>query len=170
MSNTTRWRDADQREWVCHITIEKAIRIKQERGVDLLNPESIKTSFTDPLLVAELLADLHAEQWKDQMTLYEFAELAMKTEEVALSSSAALEAALTDFFRRLRRPALATVVEKAREATDRVEAAQIELLTGEKTTAAIDRLVADVIEKGSAEIDRIGNHGIASGKPPESSQ
>ncbi len=153
---TQRWKDNKGREWIARISIELAEQLKRD-GVDLLEPKQVGALFTDPFKVLELLAKIHEAQIEAaDINAAVFVELATETEEVANAAAAALEAALTDFFRRLRKPALATVAEKARVAEERIEAAAMEKAndprlveameaTARRELAKLDKLIDNAI-------------------------
>lgn len=162
-----RWKDNTGREWIARITIELAEKMRGD-GFDLLDPKQVGAVFTDPFKVLELLAKIHDSQiTAAELTPAQFVELATDSPEVAEAAAAALESAMSDFFRRLRRPALAAVAERAQEAGRRTEAAAMEKANDPRLLRAMEAVAHRELAKLDAVIDRALT-GATSGELPAS--
>ena len=149
MGSTT-WTDARGKQWSARMTIGEAIRIKSEDGIDLLDAEQLGTTTNDPLAVVHLLCCVHGPQIeKNGMTRGDFAEICTETEAIANAAVDALVEALADFFGRLRKPALASVVRKAIEAARATEnqAQQMRETRGDEVLTSVMRKSRDALAK-----------------------
>jgi hypothetical protein len=165
------WKDATGREWSAFVGIAIAETLKTQ-GVDLLEPKQLAELYKDPFGLVRVNAIVHQSQCEALgLSAGDFLELSTETEEVASASVAALEAALVDFFRRVKRGALATVVQKASESAAALDADQILTLNSERAAKAmrleraaalgeLDKAIDEVIERNAP--------GNASGSSPES--
>jgi Glu-tRNA(Gln) amidotransferase subunit E-like FAD-binding protein len=160
------WTDTTGRQWLARVTIGDAQRIKAELQIDLLDPEQLGGTFADPFRVVELLAAIHRDQITAAgLTAGDFVELATETAEVSNAAAAALEAALADFFRRLRRPALAAVIERAAEATAATEAEALRRAKDPRVAQAMKAAGVRELAKFDAIVDA-AIRGSTSGEPP----
>jgi len=159
------------------MTIAEANRLKAEESIDLLDPESLKLLIGDPLAVVGLICAVHAPQISEAgLTRGDFAEVCTETERVASDAADALVEALADFFGRLRKPALATIVRMALEtanaaeqqATLRVETKGRAMLQAAlaRSMADLDQAIADV-ESDATSSHANASHGTTSGNMPE---
>ena len=147
---TTTWIDARGEKWSARMTIAEAIRIKAEDGIDILDAEQLGTTTDDPLAVVHLLCCVHGQQIEEAgITRGDFAELCTETEEVANAAVDALVEALADFFNRLRKPALASVVRRSIEAARATEQQANEVLAnrGNEVLRSVMRKSRDAITK-----------------------
>lgn len=146
----TTWTDLKGRTWSSRVTLAEYSRLKSEEGIDLCDPEQLKTLVADPLSVVHLLCCVHGPQIAEEgMTRGDFAEVCTETEGVAVDAADALVEALADFFGRLRKPALANVVRLALEAATAAER-QANQLIDSKGRAMMDRAMA----KSLADLDK----------------
>lgn len=153
-TKSQRWTDASGRQWIAKIDIGDAERLRTI-GLDVLNPKAIGNVFADPFKVVELIVAVHEKQWTAQnLTDGDFAAIATETEEVANAAADALEVALADFFRRLRRPALAAVVERAGDAARKTQAAATAKVNSPRAIAAIEAEANKALAKLDEEIER----------------
>lgn len=163
MTGTT-WRDAQEREWTCRLTVAEAMRLKSDDGIDLMDANCLAKHASDPLQVVFLLVRIHAPQWQAAgLTHGDFAEICTESESVAHAAADCLMAALADFYRRLRMPALADVVAKA-DAASKAAATRAQQMLDERGDAAIARVVGDVEKELQAALDQVINGGSSSGR------
>lgn len=162
MSKTS-WTDADGTQWSARMTIAEAQRLKADEGIDLLDPEQLKSLVSDPLSVVHLITCVHAPQIEEAgITRGDFAELCTQTEGIATDAADALVEALADFFGRLRKPALANVVRLALEAATAAER-QANQLIDSKGRKMMDRAMAKSLADLDAAIDAVGRESPSPG-------
>jgi hypothetical protein len=126
----------------------------------MLDPEQLKTFFADSLRVIETIAELCRPQWQDRGMTYEaFADLIIADESTFLAASQAFANAIADFFRRIGRPAMGAVVDRAWEAVKVHEEIAVEKANGPKIgnlletmRVKLDRDFDEAIERAHAEI------------------
>lgn len=108
-------------------------------GIDLLDPKAVSALYSkDPIEFVLFAAKLHKSQIAEHgLTVGDFVDLATDTEEVSNAMLGAVEAALCDFFRRMRRGALAAVVQRASESAAALDARQVELIESERVGEAL---------------------------------
>jgi len=168
----TTWTDTQGRTWSARMTIAEANRLKAEESIDLLDPESLKLLIGDPLAVVGLICAVHAPQINEAgLTRGDFAEVCTETERVASDAADALVEALADFFGRLRKPALATLVKVAMQTTNAAEQ-QVKLRVETKGRAMMESQLAIGLANLDAAIAsahaNAESHGKPSGNIPES--
>ena len=171
MPNLT-WTDAAGHLWSCAIRLSDARRLK-ESGTDLFNPEQLRTLFSDTLGTIELIGELLRPQWEEAGISYlDFSDSLVESAGVYTAATAALQAAIADFFRRIDRPALALVVERAFETARSLETQAVGNAGGDKmaqlmtsmqrrSQAAFD----EEIEKAIAEQSITTRSGVQLSKP-----
>lgn len=167
------WTDKEGRVWIATCTVGTAMQLKAA-GIDLLNPDQLAAVYADPLDFLKLGAKLHEAQMQEHgLTELDMLELMTSSAEIAEASCGAIEAALNDFFLRVRGgKAMAAVLGRAIEAAAKTEAAQVAMIRSSKADKAIARLVQQATKPLSDKLDQIGSHdnpGEASGAVPESS-
>jgi hypothetical protein len=108
------WSDSSDHKWSAAITLAAAKRLKETQSIDLLDPQTMATLFgPDPLVRVEAIAELAREQWQALSLDYAaFAERLLSPGSFP-KATAALRAAISDFFRRLDRNDLAIVSDRA---------------------------------------------------------
>lgn len=153
------WTDSAGREWSCRIGVADARRLK-DRGTDLLDSESMKTFFADSLNVIESIAESLRPQWESKGLEYvDFFEVITESEAVYRACTDAFVAGLADFFRRIGRPAMAAVVEKAFAAMGVAEETMIARVNGPKVAelleVASERMQKEFDQNIDQEIDKI---------------
>ena len=131
------WNDGSGREWVCKVTVSVAEQLRGE-GIDLLNPKVVSQLYSkDPIELVQFAAKLHKSQIEEYgLTVGDFVDLATDSEDVSNAMLGAVEAALCDFFRRMRRGALAAVVQRASESAAALDVQQTELVVSERAGEA----------------------------------
>ena len=135
MSDKLTWTDAAGTLWNCAIKLSDAKRLR-DNGSDLFNPEHLKSLFTDTLGTIELLGELLRPQWEERGIPYvDFSDLLLDGEGRFTEATSALQAAIADFFRRIDRPALAMVVERAFQTARALETQALQNAGGEKVAA-----------------------------------
>lgn len=155
------WKDANGRTWSTRITLADARRLK-DNGTDLLDTERMKDLFGDTLTIVEVMAELARTQWiEKELTYPQFADLVIETPEVYEKASAAFVEGITDFFRRLARPALAELVEKAFEAAQVTQQTMMARVQGSQ----INRLILAAQAKAEKEFDDAIENEIAKLQP-----
>lgn len=114
------WTDSSGDKWNSAITLAAAKRLKETQSIDLLDPKSMETLFgVDPLVRIEAIAELLREQWStDRKLTYEQFTDRLLSPGAFPAATAALRAAISDFFRRLDRNDLAIVSDRAWEAME----------------------------------------------------
>lgn len=143
------WRDANGREWIARLDIGAAEDLKG-RGLDILDPHALGDAIADPIKALEIMAAAHRKQCAERnLEIGDFVEVATETEQVALAAAVALEAALADFFRRLRRPALAGVVATATKAAE----AATELALAKLADPRVEQAMRAALERAGADVD-----------------
>jgi hypothetical protein len=161
---STTWKDSQSREWICRLTVAEAMRLKSDDGIDLLNAEVLAEHSGDPLKAIFLLVRIHAEQWKEEgLTHGDFAEICTESEDIAIAAADCLMAALSDFYRRLRMPALADVVEKA-DAAAKAASNRAQQLLADRGDAAIATVVGQIDRELSEALDNVISGGSLFGK------
>ncbi len=159
------WKDATGRGWSAYVGIAIAEALKTQ-GVDLLDPKQLAGLYKDPFGLVRVNALVHQSQCEEHgLTAGDFLELSTETEEVATASVAALEAALADFFRRLKRGALATVIEKASASAAELDADQVVTLNGPRAEKAMRLERAKALALLDAEIDKVIDGAVAAMPP-----
>lgn len=166
MQKSTLWQDAQGRQWTARVTIAQAARIKSE-GFDLLDPKQLSTIVDDPLQVVTLICRIHADQAAQSgLSTDDFAELCTETEEVAIAAAEALVEGLADFFCRIRKPALASVVRKANQAAKAVESHADKMLE-ERGAKVLETVIADAARELDRALDEVASRGKRSGNTSE---
>ena len=161
------WKDATGREWFAFVGIGIAEELKT-RGVDLLDPKQLAELYKDPFGLIRVNALVHQSQCEELgIAAGDFIELSTETEEVASASVAALEAALADFFRRLKRGALATVIQKASESAAALDADQVYTLNGERAAKAMRLERAKALSVLDAAIDKVIDEAVETTPPSQ---
>lgn len=146
----TIWTDENGTEWNARITIGIADKLRTERDIDLLDAEIISGLITDPYQLVNLLCAIHADQIeKNGITKDEFAELCFCSPETGVACTDALMDSLSDFSRRLQRPALAKAIEKTAKAMRETEQKGMTLV---ETKA--DQLLQREMRKALAEAEK----------------
>lgn len=169
---TLNWNDASGSNWHFHISLSAARRLKQTQSIDLLEPTCVEILFaSDPLKRIEAMAELAREQWNAAGKEYEeFADLIVGNENTFFAASAALKAGLSDFFRRLGRADLATVVDRAWEAMAAEMQVRLAKAGGRKIGDLLDVAVKRTESEIDAELDRaLARMGRTTGEPSGSS-
>jgi len=152
MAKTT-WTDETGSDWDCRVTIAEANRLRSKDDIDILNPDKLAETVSDPLAVIYMLSCIHAGQIEERgITTSDFAEICTASESVANAAADALIAALSDFFKRLRKPALAKVVEQAAAATQAAEKQALAVVS-DRGRRVIDQVVAKTMQGVNAAID-----------------
>lgn len=163
------WTDAHGRQWIARMTIGLAMELKQE-GIDLMNPDELAKLYADPIAFLRLAARMHA-QCSEQYGIGPVALLDIMTETVlvAQESLQAVEAALVDFFHRVRGGApLAAVLTRASEAAQRTADAQVAMVNGTQGNKAIDALIDRAVKPLADKLEQLGSReptGAVSGQP-----
>ena len=141
MSKVT-FRDSEDRQWSCRITIADARRLKSA-GSDICNPEGFQVLFGNTLSQVELIAELMRPQWEAVGMKYEqFADFLIAVDGRFAEVQECFANALTDFFQRLGEPHLARLAAKAREAAIKAVAAQLARVEGPRINQMIDAMLA----------------------------
>lgn len=153
------WSDSSGRRWIAKCTIGIAMALK-DSGIDLMNPDQLAKLYSDPFEFLKLGAKLHdSAQMKDHgISETDLLDLMTETTEIAEASLNAVEAALADFFHRVRggKP-LAAVLQRAAEASVKTAEAQVEMILGEKGTAAIGKLIQDATKPLADKLEQLGS-------------
>lgn len=144
------WTDNQKRSWTCRLTIDDVKRLKAN-GTDIADPKSFEAIFSSSLQQIELLAELMRPQWEQAGLDYvQFAELLIESEGRLQEVQAAFVEGLTDFFRRLGEPWMATVVEKAYGAATRSNQA----MARRAESNAVDALIQRALDAEDAGFQR----------------
>lgn len=162
------WTDKEGRVWIATCTVGTAMQLKAA-GIDLLNPEQLATVYGDPIEFLKLGAKLHSQQMQEHgISELDMLELMTSSADVAAASTGAIEAALGDFFHRMRGGrAVAAVLGRAIEAAAKTEEAQLSALQGNQG----DRAVAGIVKKALAPMnDALERLGSAKGPGAASGQ
>lgn len=147
---TTVWKDANDTEWVCEITLGTARKLRDERDIDLLDDNTLKNLADDPYLVVDLLVASHARQCKERnVSPEQFADLCIASESVAIAATDAFNAALANFLRGMRQGPKADLVEMAAEAVKESEAEARKKIQQKGPT-----IIRDAVNKATAELDK----------------
>jgi hypothetical protein len=166
------WKDAAGREWFAKCTIGIAMELKN-LGIDLMNPEQLAKIYSDPLEFLKLGVKLHREQMQEHgVCELDMLDVMTSAVEISEASLKAVEAALIDFFHRMRggKP-LAAVLVRAAEAATRTQDAQVEMLKSAKADTAINALINQAIQPLADKLDQLGSpqpNGEASTQQPVS--
>ena len=166
------WTDSQGRKWSAYIRFEDAVRLREQNSIDLLDPKSMETLFSQmPLDRVEAMAELARSQWqRENLTYSDFTDALLSTESSFTDATAALRAAISDFSRRLGREDLAIVSDRAWKAMDLESQIRVQKASSEKVGQILDA----AREKGARVIDE---HlvdalatilGSSSGSSPES--
>jgi hypothetical protein len=163
------WKDNQGRQWTAYCPINLAIDLKA-KGLDLLNPDQLAAVYADPIEFLKLGARMHQAQMEElAISELDMLDLMTGSAEVSEDSTKAIEAALLDFFHRVRGgKAMAAVLHRAAEAAQKTEVAQVAMINGVKGDKAIQQLVAKTTKPLSdklAELGSLEDPGEASGPP-----
>lgn len=152
------WKDQEGREWTATCPITLAMDLKA-KGLDLLNPDHLAAAYGDPLEFLKLAAKLHLSQMQERgLAEIDMLDIMTSSEQVALDSAAAVEAALKDFFLRIRGgKALAAVLTRSIEAAEKTTAAQVATLGGEKGAKAVAAVVQQGLLHLTKALDQVGS-------------
>jgi Arc/MetJ-type ribon-helix-helix transcriptional regulator len=152
MNKPLAWTDEQGDKWSTAIALSDARRLKDQAGVDLLDPKSIEVLFGPDLLGRiEAMGELARPQWeKRELTYDDFADRLIGGPETFADASDALRRALSDFFRRVGREELAVVADRAWEAM----AADAQMRIGKAKGDKIGKLLNSGVTRADAEIDR----------------
>lgn len=134
------WTDSSGDKWNSAITLAAAKRLKETQSIDLLDPKSMETLFgVDPLVRIEAIAELLREQWStDRKLTYEQFTDRLLSPGAFPAATAALRAAISDFFRRLDRNDLAIVSDRAWEAMAAEQQMREREAAGERVGVILD--------------------------------
>lgn len=166
------WIDAKGVTWVARMTIGLAMELK-DQGIDLLNPDQLAKIYADPIQFLKLAAKLHKASLEENgVAEIDLMDLMTETAEVAEKSLQAVEAALVDFFHRVRggKP-LAAVLTRASEAAAKTADAQVAMIQGDKGEKAMQSLIDGALKPLADKLEQLGSPaptGAASGQQPES--
>lgn len=139
----TIWTDEKKNEWNARIDTGVAIKLKEERGIDLLDEGTAKALSEDPYLALELMIWVHRRQFEAKgIDDGDFAELATETPEVSAAATIATLNGLVNFCQRMNRPELAGILQAAMRQMDNARKKALGLL--EKHA---DKLAAKAIDK-----------------------
>ena len=144
------WVDANGKRWSTAIRFQDAVRLR-DLGTDLLVPATMEQIFgKNPLDRIEVLGELARPQWEQAGLAYvDFAGLVLGGETTLADATAALKAALSDFFRRLDRNDLAVVLDRAWDAMVKGLRLAVEKAEGTK----VGEILAMSVAKMSRDID-----------------
>jgi len=158
------WKDGAGRDWVCKVTVSVAEALRGE-GIDLLDPKAVSQLYSkDPIEFVAFAAKLHKSQIEEQgLTVGDFVDLATDSEEVSNAMLGAVEAALCDFFRRMRRGALAAVVQRASESAAALDVQQTQMIESERAGAAMKAEVSRALRPIEQEIAKALGEPIIAG-------
>lgn len=151
------WGDETGRQWSCAIKLGDAQRLKETQGIDILDPSAMEKLFgSGPLVRIEAIGELSRPQWEAAgLTYQDFVDLLIGTDTSFASATAALRAALSDFFRRLDRHDLAIVVDRAWVALVAEMNHQVELANSPMVGKAMDTAVANAMAEKSAKLEKV---------------
>jgi hypothetical protein len=143
------WSDSSGDKWNAAITLVAALRLRDTQQIDLLDPKSMETLFgVNPLLRVEAIAELAREQWEGRSLDYKaFAERLLSPGAFP-KATAALRAAISDFFRRLDRNDLAIVSDRAWEAME----ADRQMREAEAASDSVGVILEAAQRKGKAQM------------------
>ena len=149
MSKLT-WDDNAGNQWTCRINLSDAKRLR-DNGIDLFDPNGIKKLFSEVLETIEFLVELMRPQWEERgMAVVDVMDVLTAGDGVYTSATNALSHALQDFFRRLDRPALAMVIERAWSTAMQLETQALQNAGGQK----VQSLMAAMLQKSQNEFDK----------------
>jgi hypothetical protein len=143
------WADNNGIEWNCRVDLSTAKRLR-DTGIDIFNPNGIAKLFSEVLETIEFLVELLRPQWEERgLSVLDVSDLLTGGDGVYASATNALSHGLQDFFRRLDRPALAMVIERAWGTAMQLETQSLENAGGQKVTT----LMAEMLKKSQSEFD-----------------
>ena len=136
------WNDHTGRQWSCRVDLSDARRLR-DNGNDIFDPRGgIAKLFSDVLETIEFIAELCRPEWEQSGMSYEqFSDCITGGENVFRDASEALKDGLCDFFRRLDRPALAMVIERAWKTATAMETQALENAGGEKVAGLLSAMM-----------------------------
>jgi hypothetical protein len=145
------WSDSQGRIWSTSIKAVDAVRLRDSAGIDLLNPNSMESIFGgDPLKRIEAMGELARDHWQGLGLQYEdFANAILSTPTSFIDATAALRVSIADFFRRLGREDLATVVDRAWKVMQVDQQMRIAKANGEK----VDQILQEAAKQSAADVD-----------------
>lgn len=147
------WDDATGQQWSCRVELSDAKRLR-ENGTDVFNPNGIAKLFSEILETVEFLAELMRPQWEQRgLTAQAFEDLIVGGDGIYQSAADALNHALSDFFRRLGRPALAMVIERAWRTAMEMETQSLTNAGGAKVTALMESMLVKAQREFDAAVE-----------------
>ena len=153
MSKLT-WDDNDGNQWSCRINLSDAKRLR-DSGVDLFDPSGIKKLFSEVLDTVEFLVELLRPQWEGRgLSVIDISDVITGGDGTYTSATNALNQALQDFFRRLDRPALAMVIERAWATAMQLETQSLRNAGGPKVESLMSEMLKKSQEQFDAELDK----------------
>lgn len=168
------FKDSQGQTWTLAITIGVARRLKSlpENAVDLLAPASLQVTLDDLYSRFDLIWQLcrHEAEERGIKDDEAFGRLLADAESFA-SVNVALREALADFFLRAGRPELARLVDRAAEASERLQTLAISKIDSPEVTAAIELAFSaaeNAIDAGiKNSLDNLGTKSTSSPEPAE---
>lgn len=151
MTEKQSWTDSLGRVWSTAIKAVDAVRLRDSAGIDLLNPNSMESIFGgDPLKRIEAMGELARDHWQGQGLRYEdFADAILSTPTSFIDATAALRVSIADFFRRLGREDLATVVDRAWKVMQIDQRMRLDRANGEK----VEQILQEAAKRSEADVD-----------------
>jgi hypothetical protein len=149
LSNPMLWKDYCGREYTAKLKLVDAERLKQA-GVDVFAEDFFQRLYSDSLSLIEIVAEAWRPQWSGQLTYEEFVDSVTLEDETLGQVRRAMEAGITDFFRRLLRPELAKLIEKAASANEM----SLALMAAKMESNKIDQVLSQAVAKLGRDFDR----------------
>lgn len=162
---TAIWVSHDDKRFDFSLKLSDAKRLKSA-GIDLFDPELIKTKFFSPLDTIELLAECTRSQWES----IGYEAFVDRLTYDANSLDAAVDCftvAMSDFFRRVGHQHVAVVVDNARRAAKQIGEAttrkmalrgpQIVSKIHEQSLAKLDREIDAALKRVDVELENLGD-------------
>jgi|GEM_PF-1753246 len=148
--------DIEGHSWDLAITIAGARRLKEEAGVDILEPQSLQSAVDDPFKEFDVLAGICNTQMREISITVEDFDRRLADAAVHDAACQSLREALAAFFGRMGRGDLSRLVERTTSARKKLQEIAVAKIESKGVSDAIDRLLA----KAEQEMDRSFQEGI----------